>query len=142
MDTGFACFRQLFSEGNETLYDLADIGAEYRRYRGLMEHWEAALPGRVAEVRYESLAADPDRAIVTLVTEAASLGWDEACLRFFEREGAVRTASAAQVRRPVYATSLERWRRHAERLRPLAHALGPYGPTDAEMLGNGANDGT
>ena len=142
MDTGFACFRQLFSEGNQTLYDLADIGAEYRRYRGLMEHWEAALPGRVAEVRYESLAADPDRAIVTLVTEAASLGWDEACLRFFEREGAVRTASAAQVRRPVYATSLERWRRHAERLRPLAHALGPYGPTDAEMAGNGANDGT
>ena len=142
MDTGFACFRQLFTSGNETLYDLADIGAEYRRYRGLMEHWEAVLPGRVAELRYEALATDPDRAIPALVTKGAGLTWDAACLRFFEREGAVRTASAAEVRRPVYPTSVQRWRCHAERLGPLAQALGPYGLTDVEMSGDGANDGT
>lgn len=142
MDTSFACYRQLFASGNETLYDLAEIGAEYRRYRGLMAHWDAVLPGRVVEVNYESLANDPDQAIPALVTQAAGLSWDAACMRFFEREGAVRTASAAQVRRPVYATSVQRWRRHAAALAPLAQALGPYGPQDDRLPGSGANDGT
>ena len=142
MDTGFACFRQLFTSGNETLYDLADIGAEYQRYRGLMDHWEAVLPGRVVEVSYEALAADPERAIPALITKAAGLSWDAACLRFFERPGAVRTASAAEVRRPAYPTSVRRWRRHAERLALLAQALGPYGPGDVGLSGSGANDGT
>jgi hypothetical protein len=123
MDVGFACYRQLFVEGNETLYDLADIGAEYGRYRGLMDHWAAVLPGRVAEVSYEALVAEPDTQTRLLVTETAGLAWDPAVLRFHERAGAVTTASASQVRRPIYATSVARWRRHAERLQPLAAAL-------------------
>ncbi|WP_293383303.1 tetratricopeptide repeat-containing sulfotransferase family protein [Phenylobacterium sp.] len=128
MDTGFACWRQLFASGNETLYDLADIGAEYVRYRGLMDHWRALMGGRVAEVSYEALVAEPEPQIRRLVTEVAGLSWDPAVLRFHERGAAVQTASASQVRRPIHGGSVGHWRRHAERLRPLADALGPYGP--------------
>ena len=128
VDTGFACYRQLFTSGNETLYDLADIGAEYTRYRELMAHWAAVLPGGVTEVSYEALVADPGTSIRELVTEAAGLPWDRATLAFHERPGGVGTASASQVRRPIYASSVERWRRHAQGLRPLIAALGPYGP--------------
>jgi thioredoxin-like negative regulator of GroEL len=125
IDNGFACYRQLFAQGNETLYDLADIGAEYVRYRGLMETWSARLPGRIVEVGYEALVDDPETQARRLLAETG-LAWDPAVLRFHEREGAVQTASASQVRQPIYATSVQRWRRHAERLAPLISALGPY----------------
>jgi len=127
-DTGFACYRQLFVQGNETLYDLAEIGAEYVRYRELMDHWRAVLPGRVTDVGYEALVADPPAQIRALVTQAAGLPWDPATLRFHERDGGVATASASQVRRPIYPGSVQRWRRHAERLGPLIAALGAYAP--------------
>jgi sulfotransferase family protein/tetratricopeptide repeat protein len=126
MDTGFACYRQLFTSGNETLYDLSDIGAEYLRYRALMDHWRDILPRRVVDVAYETLVGDPDAQIPVLVTETAGLRWDSATLRFHERAGGVQTASAAQVRKPIYRSSVQRWRRHAERLQPLAAALGVY----------------
>jgi hypothetical protein len=123
IDTGFACFRQLFASGNETLYGLADIAAEYRRYQAMMDNWRAVLPGRVVDVSYEDLVADPGRAIRRLVTQAAGLPWDAAALRFYEREGAVATASVTQVRRPIYATSVARWRRHEAALSPLIEGL-------------------
>jgi tetratricopeptide (TPR) repeat protein len=125
IDTGLACFRQLFATGNETLYDLADIAAEHRRYQALMDHWRQVLANRVIDVDYEALVADPERQIRWLVTEAAGLPWDPAALRFFEREGVVATASAAQVRRPIYATSVHRWRRHEAALAPLIAGLKP-----------------
>lgn len=129
MDAGLSAFRQLFARGNETLYDLAGIGAEHRRYAGLMDHWRAVLPGRVVRVPYEAFASDPEPAIRALVA-AAGLPWDPAVLSFHAREAPVATASAVQVRRPVHAGSIGRWRAQAERLRALAEALGPYGPKD------------
>ncbi|THD80704.1 MAG: sulfotransferase family protein [Phenylobacterium sp.] len=123
MDTGLSCYRQLFASGNETLYDLAGIGAEYRRYREVMDHWRAVLPGRVVEVDHEALVADPEAAIPALVA-AAGLPWDPATLRFFERDGAVATASASQVRRPIFQGSVQRWRRYEAELAPLKAALG------------------
>jgi tetratricopeptide (TPR) repeat protein len=126
VDSGFACYRQLFTAGNETLYDLAEIGAEYVRYRELMDHWAAILPGRAVEVSYEALVADPQKEIPALVTQGVGLSWDPATLRFHERAGGVATASAGQVRRPIYQSAVRRWRRHAERLQPLVDALGDY----------------
>ncbi|MFI4951010.1 MAG: sulfotransferase family protein, partial [Caulobacterales bacterium] len=130
VDTGFACYRRLFARGNETLYDLAEIGAEYQRYRAMMAHWAQVLPAGFVDVGYEALVADPDARIRWLVTESAGLEWDPACLKFFEREGAVVTASASQVRRPIFKDGLQRWRRHAANLAPLIEALGPYAPAD------------
>ena len=128
VDTCLSAWRQLFSEGGETLYDLAEIGAEYRLYRQMMDHWARVLPGRVVEVDHEALVADPEARIRWLVTEACGLPWDDACLSFHEAPGVVRTASAAQVRQPIFRTSLQRWRRYEPHLGPLFEALGPYAP--------------
>jgi hypothetical protein len=118
----------LFTAGNETLYDLAQIGRAYVRYRRVMDHWERVLPGRVIRVEHEKLVADPEGQIRRLVVDACKLDWDPACLRFYETEGPVRTASAAQVRRPMFSTSIGRWARYARELEPLLRALGPYAP--------------
>jgi tetratricopeptide (TPR) repeat protein len=136
VDVCFACYRQLFVSGNETLYDLADIAAEHGRYRGLMDHWASVLPGRVTDVSYEALVAAPERQIRAL-TEIAGLSWDPAVLQFHERAGAVTTASASQVRSPIHTGSVARWRRYATELAPLIAAL------EVEAGGrSGANDGT
>ncbi len=133
VDTCLACFRQLFQSGNETTYDLEDIGRDYVRYREMMDYWARLLPGRVIDVSHEALVADPERQIRWLITEACGLDWDPACLRFHETRRAVRTASIAQVRRPIFTTSVERWRRYERRLGPLFEALGPYAPTDRRL---------
>ncbi|HXA98996.1 MAG TPA: sulfotransferase [Steroidobacteraceae bacterium] len=128
VDTCLSCYRQLFTEGNETLYDLGQIGRAYVRYRRVMEHWDRVLPGRVIRVAHEKLVADTEAQIRGLVEDACKLDWDPACLRFHEAEGSVRTASAAQVRLPVFSTSIGRWKRVAGELEPLLRALGPYAP--------------
>lgn len=125
-DTCLACYRQLFVSGAETLYDLREIGEAYVRYRTMMDHWASVLPGRVIDVDHQALVADPDASIRWLVTEACGLDWDEACLNFHHASGAVRTASAAQVRQPMFSTSLDRWKRYERHLGPLLEALGPY----------------
>jgi tetratricopeptide (TPR) repeat protein len=129
VDTCLSCYRQLFTQGNETLYDLGQIGRAYVRYRRVMEHWQRVLPGRVIRIEHEKLVADPERQIRRLVSEACKLDWDPACLRFHEAQGSVRTASAAQVRRPMFFTSIGRWARFASELEPLLKALGPYAPS-------------
>jgi tetratricopeptide (TPR) repeat protein len=128
LDTCLSCWRQLFAQGAETLYDLAEIGGEYVAYRETMDHWRRVLPGRVIDVEHEALVADPERRIRWLVTDAAGLDWNDACLAFHVAGGAVRTASSAQVRQPIFRTSLGRWRRYESRLGPLLEALGPYAP--------------
>lgn len=131
-DTCLSCYRQLFSEGNETLYDLGQIGRAYVRYRRVMAHWDRVLPGRVIRVEHEKLVDDPEGQIRWLVSDACKLEWDPACLRFYEATGVVRTASAAQVRRPLFLTSIGRWRRYANELAPLLQALGTYAPLAAQ----------
>jgi len=128
VDTCLSCWRQLFAEGAETLYDLAEIGSEYVAYRDVMDQWRGVLPGRVIDVDHEALVADPERQIRWLVTEAAHLTWNDACLAFHAAGGAARTASAVQVRQPIFRTSVDRWRRYEARLGPLLEALGPYAP--------------
>ena len=129
VETGLGCYRQLFASGNETLYDLRQIGEAYVGYRRVMAHWDAVLPGRVTDVRHEDLLADPEGRIRWLVTEACGLDWDPACLRFHEAQSVMRTASAAQVRRPISRAPTLRWRRYEAHLEPLLEALGPYAPT-------------
>jgi thioredoxin-like negative regulator of GroEL len=128
VDTCLAAFRKVFKSGNETTYDLAEIGAQYVRYREMMAHWEDVLPGRVVHVRHEDLVGNPDCGIRWLVTEACKLKWDDDCLRFHKTTRPVRTASIAQVRQPIFKTSIERWRRYEKHLGPLFEALGPYAP--------------
>jgi tetratricopeptide (TPR) repeat protein len=123
-----ANFRKLFATGNEASYDLADIGRDYVRYREVMAHWARVLPDRVVDVSHEALVANPEGVIRWIVTETCGLSWDDTCLRFYKTKRPVRTASVAQVRRPIFASSIQRWRRYESHLGPLFDALGPYAP--------------
>lgn len=129
VDTCLGGYRILFATGNETTYDLGLIGQHYRLYRRIMAHWQRVLPGRVVDVVYEDVVADPDRQIRRIV-EACGLPWNDACLRFYETQRPVKTASLNQVRQPIYGSAVQRWRRYAKHLGPLFEALGPYAPKD------------
>jgi tetratricopeptide (TPR) repeat protein len=129
VDTCLGSFRKLFRTGNETTYDLRDIGAHYVRYREMMAHWEAVLPeGRITTVSHEALLLDPEGRIRWLVEAACGLKWDANCLSFHRTKRPVRTSSVAQVRRPVFRSSMERWRNYSRHLGPLFEALGPFAP--------------
>ncbi len=122
--TCFSLYRQLFAQGQAYAYDLADLAHYYRHYVALMDHFDAVLPGRIVRVSYEALVDDTDGATRRLLA-AAGLPFDAACLRFFASSRAVQTASSEQVRRPVYRSGLDDWRRFAAELAPLIDALGP-----------------
>ena len=123
-DSCFSCYTKNFRHGLGFAFDLRELGAFYRDYERLMDHWRRVLPpDRFAEVRYEELVEDLEGQSRRLV-EFCGLAWDDACLRFYENERQVRTASVNQVRRPLYHSSVGRWRRYEEQLRPLLEALG------------------
>jgi tetratricopeptide (TPR) repeat protein len=122
LDTCVSCFCQMFRSLNFT-WDLGDLGHYHRQYERLMAHWRAALPLPVLDVVYEELVAEPEGGSRRLV-EFCDLPWDERCLRFHENPRPVRTVSKLQVRRPVYSSSVGRWRRYAAHLGPLRKALG------------------
>lgn len=122
MDTVLSNFRNLFAVGSryyDYSYDLLDIAAYYARFDRLMAFWREALPGRVLELRYEDLVADQEGQTRRLL-EHCGLGWSETCLEFHSNAAPVSTPSAAQVRRPIYADSVARWKRHGEVLGPVA----------------------
>ncbi|MGH6985764.1 MAG: sulfotransferase [Caulobacteraceae bacterium] len=123
MDVAFACWRQRFAEGAETLYDFAEIAAEHRRYEEMMAHWKALLPGLVREARLEVLIAEPEAEIRRLVSEVCGLSWNEACLRPHLNRRPVASASATQVREPITGAWLGRWKAYGDRLEPLRSAL-------------------
>ena len=125
LDTGLSNFRQLFATGfsyYEYARDLRDIGRYYAQFDRLIAHWQATLPGRVHEVRYEALVAD-QRAETGRLLAHCRLPWEEACLHFERNEHAVATASAVQVRQPLYGSSVGRWRRFERHLQPLIDEL-------------------
>ena len=121
--TCFSCYTNLFSQGLEFSYDLSELARHYRAYESLMEHWRRVLPqGAMLEVQYEDLVADFE-AQARRIVDTCGLEWDARCLKFYETKRAVRTASAAQVRRPLFNSSIGRWRPYQEQLRPLFDAL-------------------
>jgi len=121
MDTVLSNFRNLFAVSSryyDYSYDLLDIAAYYARFDRLMALWREALPGRVLEVRYEDLIADQEGQTRRLLAHCG-LEWSDHCLAFHTNHAPVSTPSAAQVRRPIYADSVARWKRHAEVLEPV-----------------------
>jgi tetratricopeptide (TPR) repeat protein len=125
LDTCVSSFSMHFTKQHEHTYDLAELGRYYRHYRTLMAHWHAVLPpGRIMDVHYEELVADLEGVARRVVTHCG-LSWDSRCLDFHRTERPVRTASAAQVRKPIYRGSVGRWRNYEAMLGPLLAELGP-----------------
>lgn len=124
MDVGFAMFKTLFRMGYPFSYDLEDIGRYIVAKQRLMTHWSELLPGRIVTVRYEDLVADQEGESRKLIG-SVGLDWDDACLAFHKNAQPSATASAAQVRQPIYASSVGKWRAFARHLGPLQAILEP-----------------
>ncbi|GAB4526276.1 MAG: hypothetical protein Kow00133_15140 [Amphiplicatus sp.] len=118
MDSCYAMYKTLFRMGYPFSYDFDDLAAYYVAYRELMDHWRRVAPGRIVDVDYETLVTD-QHGTTARILEVCGLPWEDACLRFHENASAAPTASAAQVRRPLYATSVRKWRRYEKQLEPL-----------------------
>jgi tetratricopeptide (TPR) repeat protein len=123
LDACFSTFKQHFAEGQGFSNDLEDLGRYYRCYLALMDHWDAVLPGRVLHVQYEELVREPQAHIRRLL-EHCGLEFEPACLKFHETRRSVRTASAEQVRQPLYTSGVDYWRHFETELEPLRRALG------------------
>jgi LPS sulfotransferase NodH len=105
-------------------YDFGELARYYHKYEELMRHWEAILPpGVMMTVVYEEVVADVEKAARAIV-DFIGVPWDPACLAFHESSRPVRTASVVQVRKPVYTSSVDRWRRYGTEIQPLIDALG------------------
>lgn len=122
LDTCLSCYFTKFLHDLDYTCRLEDLGAYYRGYRRLMAHWRRTLPIKMLEVDYEDLVANQEEVSRRLVAHCG-LEWDDSCLRFHKTERAVQTASVWQVRQPLYATSVERWRHYEQFLAPLLDAL-------------------
>lgn len=120
----FSGFKQHFARGQNFSYGLEDIGRYYHDYVELMAHFDTVLPDRVHRVFYESMVEDTENEVRRLL-EYCGLPFEPACLRFYENERDVRTASSQQVRQPIYRGGLEQWRHYEPWLGPLKTALGP-----------------
>ena len=124
IDTCFSCFGRSFRDEQPFCYDLGELGRYYRKYEALMAHWRGVLPARaMIEVQYEELVADLEPQARRIIAYCG-LDWDDRCLAFHATPRPVRTASAVQVRQPIYQSAIGRWRPYADMLRPLLDALG------------------
>ena len=131
VDTCISCFSKLFSAEQNHTYDLAELGRYYKRYERLMAHWRRVLPApSILDVRYEDVVADLEGQARRVIAYCG-LPWDDRCLSFHETNRPVRTASATQVRQPIYKSAVGRWRAYEEYLEPLLKALGTAGRAEA-----------
>jgi tetratricopeptide (TPR) repeat protein len=120
----FSNFKQHFAKGQGFAYDLEEVGRYYGDYVRLMRHFDEVLPGRMHRVFHEDVVADPEAEVRKLL-DHIGLPFDPACLRFYENDRAVRTASSEQVRRPINREGLDQWQAYHQWLAPLKEALGP-----------------
>ncbi len=123
LDSCLSSYKQYFAEGQSFTYDLEDLGRYYRCYLSLMDHWDEVLPGKVLHLSYEQLVRDPETHIRRLLGHCG-LDFEPECLAFHETKRPVRTASAEQVRQPLYTSGVGYWKHFERELEPLRRALG------------------
>ncbi|WP_250461204.1 tetratricopeptide repeat-containing sulfotransferase family protein [Microbulbifer litoralis] len=123
LDTCYAVYKTLFKSAYPFSYDQLELARYYLGYRALMDHWRRALPGRFLDIHYERLVADPPAESRRLFA-FCGLEWTESVLDFHRQKGGgTATASASQVRQPIYRSSVGRWKDYHEQLRPLIDRL-------------------
>jgi hypothetical protein len=119
----FSGFKQNFANGQRFTYSLEHLGRYYRDYVELMAHFDGALPGAVHRVIYEQLVDDTENVVRDLLGYCG-LPFEDSCLRFYDNDRPVRTASAQQVRKPIFREGIDQWRHFEEWLAPLQESLG------------------
>jgi len=114
-DSCLGTYKQLWGTGQHFSYDMLDLADYYESYHDLMQHWHDVLPGKVLDVHYEETVLDLETQ-VRRILDFCGLPFEESCVRFYETDRAVRTASSEQVRQPIYTGALGKWRRYEEHL--------------------------
>jgi hypothetical protein len=130
LDTCYAIFKTLFINAYHYSYQLDEIAQFYIEYRRTMDHWHAVMPGVICDVSYEELVADPPAQCRRLL-EYCGLPWQDEVLEFHQSRAASTTASAAQVRKPIYRSSVKKWRNFESQLQPVVRRLAEAGLVDA-----------
>jgi len=124
LDSCLGSYKQLFFKGQSFTYDQFELGHYYMEYRRIMDHWQNVLPGKVLEVNYEQMVAHQENQ-TRRILEYCGLPWEDQCLRFYETERAINTASSEQVRQPIYTKALNFWRNYESHLGELIETMEP-----------------
>lgn len=124
LDSCLGSYKQLFFKGQSFTYEQFELGHYYLQYRRIMEHWDEVLPGKVLDVHYEKMVGDQEAQTRRLL-EHCGLPWEDQCLRFYETERAINTASSEQVRQPIYTKAVNFWRNYEPHLGELIQTLEP-----------------
>jgi tetratricopeptide (TPR) repeat protein len=122
LDNAVSMFSLMFPDRHGYCYDFFNLGARYAGKERLMAHWKSARPQHILDIEYETLVHDQEQQTRRLL-EFLGLPWDDRCLKFFESEHSVHTASHSQVRKPMYTSSIGRWKHYAKHLEPLHRGL-------------------
>ncbi len=125
MDNCFSCYQQLFTEGQYFTYNLSELGQYYQQYRDILNYWESVLPGKIFHVSYEELVSSQEQ-VTREILDYCGLDFEPSCLTFWETKRIISTASADQVRQPLYKTSLSKWKLYKKNLGELVNSLGQY----------------
>jgi hypothetical protein len=134
LDNCLSLYRIFFPDGMPWSYDLRNLGKVYRAYFEHMQYWEKNLPkGMMLTVNYEVMIVHFEDQAKKII-QHIDLDWNENCLRFYENERNVKTASLTQVRKPIYSTSVGRWKKYEDHLKPLILELGPLVKHYDEMI--------
>ena len=116
-------YKQLFGQGQNFTYDMLDLAHYYQQYDAMMKHWHEVMPGQVLDVHYEETVTDLEGQ-VRRILEHCGLPFEERCVRYYETDRAVKTASSEQVRQPIYTSALGKWRRYDEHIGLWKEQLG------------------
>ena len=123
LDCCFSMFKQLFAQGQEFSYGLAEAGSYYKSYVKLMDHWDQVLPNKVLRVNNEDVIEDLEGQVKRML-DFLELPFEEECISFYETDRSVRTASSEQVRQPINKKGMGRWKPYAKNLKPLLESIG------------------
>jgi tetratricopeptide (TPR) repeat protein len=124
LDTCLGNYRQLFAQGKNHAYDLNECAEYFLEYIRLMDHWDNVLPGRVLKVQYEDVVDDVEKQTRRML-EYCELPWEDTCLDFYASDRAVNTASAEQVREPIYRDAVGYWKNYESQLADIQEILAP-----------------
>ena len=135
LDCCFSMFKQLFAQGQEFTYGLAEAGSYYKSYVKLMNHWDDVLPDKILRVNNEDIIDDLEGQVSRML-QFLDLPFEDSCITFYETDRSVRTASSEQVRKPINKSGMNRWKPYAQNLKPLLNGLGNelVKPEDVELI--------
>ena len=122
LDCCFSMFKQLFAQGQEFTYGLAEAGSYYNSYIKLMDHWDKVLPNKILRVNNEDIIEDLENQVIRIL-KFLEIPFEESCVKFYETDRSIRTPSSEQVRKPVNKSGMGRWKPYAKNLKTLVNNL-------------------